>query len=75
MSLAGQYRSPEDAVLMTVQYNRSEYQNDWNEYSLAATSFVGNSQKPRRTTRRPHALGTAPAGTPAYEFDSRGVFM
>ena len=27
---------------MTLQYNRSEYQNDWNEYSL--TAGIGNSQ-------------------------------
>ena len=33
-SLAAQYRSPEESLLATLQYNRSEYQNDWEEYSL-----------------------------------------
>ena len=74
LSLAGQYRSPEDAVLMSVQYNRSEYQNDWNEYALAATSFVDTSRSPQDDPKTA-ALQTAPAGTRPYEFDSRGVFM
>jgi TonB-dependent receptor len=72
MSLAGQYRSPEDAVLMTLQYNRSEYQNDWHEHSLAAS--MGNSQTAQNLVLT-NPLGYAPAGAPAYEFDSRGVFQ
>jgi iron complex outermembrane recepter protein len=71
-SLAGQYRSPEDAVLMTLQYNRSEYTNDWHEHSL--TAGIGNSQTAQDIVL-PGALGFAPEGTPAYEFDSRGVFQ
>ena len=73
LSLAGQYRSPEDAVLMSLQYNRSEYQNDWNEYALAATSFVDTSRSPQDDPKTSQ-LQTAPAGTRPYEFDSRGVF-
>ncbi len=71
-SLAAQWRSPEESLLATLQYNRSEYQNDWEEYSL--TAGLGNSQ-----TAQDLVLTTpvsVPAvGTPAYEFDSRGVFM
>ena len=44
-SLAAQYRSPEDSLLTTLQYNRSEYDNDWEEYSL--TAGVGDSQQPQ----------------------------
>ena len=33
-SLAAQWRSPEDIVSSTLQYNRSEYENNWEEYSL-----------------------------------------
>ena len=32
-ALATQWRSPRGALAATLQYNRSEYQNDWEEYS------------------------------------------
>jgi hypothetical protein len=41
-ALAAQWRSPDESLLATLQYNRSEYQNDWEEYSLSAG--LGNSQ-------------------------------
>ena len=61
VSLAGQWRSPEDAVTSLLQYNRSEYENNWEEYSLSAG--IGNSQTPQSliipnefsSTRRRHA--------------------
>ncbi len=71
-SLAGQYRSPEEAVTATFQYNRSEYQNDWEEYSL--TAGVGNSQQPQGLVLNSE-FNRHPDGTPAHEFDSRGVFV
>ncbi|HEY6124367.1 MAG TPA: TonB-dependent receptor [Steroidobacteraceae bacterium] len=70
-SLAAQWASPEDTLLATLQYNRSEYENDWEEYSLSAG--IGNSQTAQDLVLTSQ-LGFAPAGTPAYEFDSRGVF-
>jgi iron complex outermembrane recepter protein len=70
-SLAGQWKSPEDALLLTVQYNRSEYQNDWQEYSLSAG--IGNSQTAQNIVLTA-PLGYAPPGAAPYEFDSRGVF-
>ena len=72
LSLAGQYRSPEDAVLMSLQYNRSEYQNDWHEHSLSAG--IGNSQTAQDLVLT-NPLGYAPEGADPYEFDSRGVFQ
>jgi TonB-dependent receptor len=72
MSLAGQYRSPEDSVLVTMQYNRSEYQNDWEEHSLNAG--IGNSQTAQDLVLTSQ-LGFNPPGTPGYEFDSAGVFQ
>jgi iron complex outermembrane receptor protein len=71
-SVAAQYRSPEEALTATLQYNRSEYQNDWEEYSL--TAGVGNSQQPQALVVN-NEFARHPAGTPAYEFDSRGVFV
>src|ERR1041384_7110179 len=70
-SFAAQYQSPEKAVLATLQYNRSEYQNDWEEYSI--TAGVGQSQNPQGLIVT-NEFATHPAGTPAYTFDSRGVF-
>jgi iron complex outermembrane receptor protein len=71
-SFATQWQSPEESLLATLQYNRSEYQNDWEEYSL--TAGVGNSQQPQGLVLGSE-FATHPAGTPAYEFDSRGVFV
>ena len=56
----------------TFQYNRSEYQNDWEEYSL--TAGVGNSQQPQGLVLDSE-FNRHPDGTPAHEFDSRGVFV
>jgi TonB-dependent receptor len=71
-SFSTQYKSPGDSVLATLQYNRSEYNNDWQEHSL--TAGLGNSQTAQDLVLT-SPLGVAPAGSPAYEFDSRGVFM
>jgi len=71
-SFAAQYQSPEKSVLATLQYNRSEYQNDWEEYSI--TAGVGQAQNPQGLVVT-NEFATHPTGTPAYEFDSRGVFV
>ena len=71
-SLAAQWQSPEDSLLATLQYNRSEYTNDWEEYSLSAS--VGNSQTPQNLVVT-NTLAAPPPGGDPYEFDSRGVFM
>ena len=71
-SFATQWRSPEDSLLATLQYNYSEYENNWEEYSLNAG--VGNSQQPQGLVLTSE-FARHPTGTPAYEFDSRGVFV
>jgi iron complex outermembrane receptor protein len=70
-ALAAQWRSPDASLLATLQYNRSKYENDWEEYALNAG--IGNSQTAQNLVLT-SPLSFAPAGTPAYEFDSRGVF-
>ena len=72
MSFATQWRSPNDALLATLQYNRSEYENNWEEYSL--TAGVGDSQQPQNLVITNEFSRAAP-GTPAYTFDSRGFFQ
>ncbi len=70
-SLAAQWQNPDESLLATLQYNRSEYQNDWEEYALGAS--VGNAQTPQNLVQT-NQFSAAAQGTPAYEFDSRGVF-
>lgn len=71
-SLAAQWQSPDDSLLATLQYNRSEYNNDWEEYSLSAG--IGDSQTAQNLVVT-SPTSVAAVGTPAYEFDSQGVFM
>jgi iron complex outermembrane recepter protein len=71
-SIAAQWKSPGETLHLLLQYNRSEYQNDWEEYSLNAG--IGNSQTAQDLVLT-SPLGYQPAGAAPYEFDSRGVFM
>jgi iron complex outermembrane receptor protein len=71
-AFAAQWQSPNDSLLATLQYNRSEYANDWEEYSLSA--LIGNSQTAQDIVQA-NPVSVPAVGTPAYEFDSRGVFM
>ncbi|HUQ10201.1 MAG TPA: TonB-dependent receptor [Steroidobacteraceae bacterium] len=73
MSFAGQWQSPEDKVLATLQHNRSKYTNTWNEFSL--TSDLGASSQTAQDITFSNATAFAPRGTSPYEFDSNGVFM
>ena len=70
-AFAAQWRSPDEKLLATLQYNRSEYENDWEEFSL--TGGTGDSQTAQDLVL-PSPLSVPAEGTPAYEFDSRGVF-
>jgi TonB-dependent receptor len=71
-AVAAQWRSPDERLLATLQYNRSEYENDWEEFSLSGG--IGNSQTAQDLVLT-SPLALPAEGTPAYEFDSRGVFM
>jgi TonB-dependent receptor len=71
-SLALQWRSPDESLAALLQYNRSEYENNWEEYSLSAG--IGNAQTPQSLVIT-NQFSAPAAGTPAYEFDSRGVFQ
>lgn len=70
-SVALQWKNPAENLTATLQYNRSEYKNEWEEYALNAG--IGNSQTAQDLVlTNPF---TFPAdGTPAFSFDSRGVF-
>ncbi|HEU4600984.1 MAG TPA: TonB-dependent receptor [Steroidobacteraceae bacterium] len=70
-AFAAQWRSPDESLLATLQYNRSKYVNKFDEFSL--TAGVGNSQT-AQDLELTSPLAFAPDGTDPYEFDSRGVF-
>jgi hypothetical protein len=71
LSFSAQYQSPNDKLLATLQYNRSEYENNWTEHSLSAV--IGNSQTAQDLVSTSQ-LAFAPTGSRPYTFDSRGVF-
>jgi TonB-dependent receptor len=62
-SFAAQWRSPGESLLATLQYNRSEYENNWEEYTLSAV--IGNSQQPQGIVITNEFQGPA-MGTPDY---------
>jgi TonB-dependent receptor len=70
-SVALQWRSPDESLIGLLQYNRSEYENNWEEYSLSAG--IGNAQTPQNLVITNEFQSNA-VGTPEYTFDSRGVF-
>ncbi len=72
-SLAGQYRSPEDAVLLTpaVQPFRIRQQLG----RVFTVGRLGNSQSRAGPRARRIRSATRRRASPAYEFDSRGVFQ
>jgi iron complex outermembrane recepter protein len=70
-SLAVQWKNPAENLTATLQYNRSEYKNEWEEYSLNAG--IGNAQTAQDIVlTNPFAFPAA--GTGGFEFDSNGVF-
>jgi TonB-dependent receptor len=71
-SFATQWRSPEESLTATLQYNYSEYENNWEEYSI--TAGVGNAQQPQALVLNSE-FAKHPTGSTGYEFDSHGVFV
>lgn len=71
-SFATQWRSPEESLTATLQYNYSEYENNWEEYSI--TAGVGNAQQPQALVLNSE-FAKHPTGSTGYEFDSQGVFV
>lgn len=77
-ALAGQWKSPDDRILATVQFNRSVYENSWNERVLGAPIF-DLWQRDVNFRLTPGGLNDEripqPApGTPNFTFDEDGNF-
>ncbi len=83
LALAFQYQNPAETVVLTTQYNRSEYDNAWEEYVVGAaladlsfsqslfyelTPFTG-------AEARDNTLPQPAPGTGPFEFDENGLFQ
>ena len=76
-AVAFQWQDPEQKYVATLQYNRSQYENAWEEYVVSATpADLSYSQSvlyevPAGTVTAPQPL----QGTPDFTFDERGLFQ
>ncbi|ARU28946.1 TonB-dependent receptor [Cellvibrio sp. PSBB006] len=76
-ALALQWQDPDEKYVATLQYNRSQYENAWEEYVVSATpADLSYSQSvlyevPAGTATAPQPL----PGTPDFTFDERGLFQ
>lgn len=77
VAMAAQWRDNSDRLLFTAQFNRSQYDNAWEEYVVSATmadlSF-GQSVFFEVGPGNPAAPQPL-AGTPDFTFDSNGLFQ
>lgn len=76
LALAAQWKSPDETLTATMQFNRSQYENEMKEY-VVGTSF-GNPAFGKSVyyeTTDPAAAPKAVPGTDAFTFDSHGMFQ
>ncbi|WOI53451.1 TonB-dependent receptor [Parvularcula sp. LCG005] len=91
MALSGQWRSNDDSLLITTQFNRSVYENSWEEYVVQAqfadlsygesVFYEVPNMVPAPTDDDPDAMAPnllipRPApGTPDFTFNEQGLFQ
>jgi iron complex outermembrane recepter protein len=82
VALAAQWRDTDEVFLATMQYNRSQYDNAWEEYVVgvypADLSFgqsVYYSLKPDANGVIPSSAPQPNPGRPAFTFDKNGLFQ
>lgn len=83
-SLAFQFASPDDTWLFSAQYNRSEYDNAWEEYlvqtspadlSFSESVFYEIMGQDVNNYNNDSTIPIPLEGTPAFTFDDRGLFQ
>ena len=83
-ALAFQFASPEDTFVFSAQYNRSEYDNAWEEYLVQASpadlSFAQSVHYEIEgptidATNQDSTIPIPAPGTPAFTFNDQGLFQ
>jgi iron complex outermembrane receptor protein len=82
VALAAQWQDTNEVFLATLQYNRSKYDNAWEEYvvgvypaDLSYGQSVFYSLKPNGNGEIPNSAPQPSAGSPAFTFDKNGLFQ
>lgn len=75
IALAAQWQNPEESIVATVQYNRSEYENNWEEYVVAiAAADLSYGQSVFYEVPSASAPQPAP-DTGDFTWDENGLFQ
>lgn len=74
LSGALQWESNDGSKLVTVQYNRSQYNNSWEEHSVYTSAFTAYGL-PTDNRFTDASLVAPRTGTPAFTFDGQGNFL
>ncbi len=72
-SLAFQWQDPNEQFVATIQYNRSEYENNWNEYGVAISA--ADHSYSQSVYHEVTAGYPRPAGDDPFVFAPNGVFQ
>lgn len=73
VALAGQWQSSDRSKLLTLQYNRSQYENSWRERSVYTSAFSIYGLPTDYRTTDPAVVAPL-QGTPPFTFDDQGRF-
>ena len=73
IALAGQWQSNDGNQLLTLQYNRSQYQNSWRERSVYTSAFTIYGLPTDYRTTDPSVVAPL-QGTDPFTFDDQGRF-
>lgn len=74
VAAAFQWRSTDGSMLLTSQYNRSQYDNSWQEHSIYSSAFSIYGQPSDFRVTDPTLVAPL-QGRPAFTFDDDGNFL
>ncbi|ESQ79469.1 hypothetical protein ABENE_22670 [Asticcacaulis benevestitus DSM 16100 = ATCC BAA-896] len=74
IALAGQWRSNDGDLLLTAQYNRSQYRNSWQEHAISGSAFSVYGLPTSYVETNPDIAKPA-NGTSPFVFDANGNFV
>ena len=74
VSGALQWRSNDESMLLTGQYNRSQYNNSWEEHAIFSSAFSVYGQPSDYRVTDPTLVAPL-QGSPAFQFDEDGNFL